>query len=131
LYWILFLVTGVGLSRPNKDDYFDNVITPPGIDSSLVNIVTEIRQLKLNIITGDIRNKKDLGIKVILINKDDRINKLGESYLDIIRSKYKGSFMEVDNKFILDVLMRRDPKYIYIKNGSTYNAEDGTLIPLY
>jgi bisphosphoglycerate-dependent phosphoglycerate mutase len=124
-------VTAFWLSRPNKTDYFKNVVPRPGgVDSSLVNIVTELRQLKLNVMTGDIWNKKDLGIKIILINKDDQRNKLGENYIGLIRSKYKDSIMEVDNKFVLEALMRKDSKYIYIKNGATFNVEDGTMIPL-
>jgi hypothetical protein len=75
-------------------------------------------------------NKKDLGRKIILINKDDQRNKLGENYAELIRSKYKGSVIEVDNKFVLGALMRKDPNYIYLKNGATFNAEDGTMIPL-
>jgi bisphosphoglycerate-dependent phosphoglycerate mutase len=124
-------VTAFRLSRPNKADYFKNVVPRPGIDSSLVNIVTELRQLKLNVTTGDVMNKKDLGRKIILINKDDQRNKFGENYVEVIRSKYKGSIIDVDNKFVLDALMRKDPKYIYLKNGSTFNMEDGTMIPLY
>jgi hypothetical protein len=50
-------VTAFRLTRPNKADYFKNVVPRPGIDSSLVNIVTELRQLKLNVTTGDVMNK--------------------------------------------------------------------------
>ena len=75
-------------------------------------------------------NKKDLGPKTILINKDDKKGRLGENYTNGIRAKYKENIMEVDSEFVLDALMRRDPKYIYIKNASAFYCEDGTLIPL-
>jgi hypothetical protein len=122
-------VTAFRLSRPDKADYLKNVLPRLGIDTSLVNIVTELRQLKLNVTTGDIMMKKDFGRKVILINKDDQMSKLGENYVDLIRSKNKTRIMDVDNKFVLEALMRKDPRYIYIKNGSAFNVEDGTLIP--
>src|SRR5688572_24720001 len=124
-------VTAFALSRPNKADYFKNVVSRKGIDTSFVNIATEVRQLKLNVTTGEVINKRDLGIKIILINKDDQINDFGESYVNLIRSKYEGNFIEVDNNFIEEIIINRDPKYIYLMNGSTFNAEDGTLIPLY
>jgi len=118
------------LYRPNNDDYFRNIVPRPGIDSSLVNIITELRQLRLNVITGDVMNKKDLGPKTILINKDDQKGKLGENYTNGIRAKYKENIMEVENAFVLEALMRKDPKYIYIKNASAFNMEDGAMIPL-
>ena len=124
-------VTAFSLSRPNKPNYFKNVVPRPGIDSSLVNLVTELRQLKLNVTTGDGMNKRDLGRKIILINKDDERNKLGESYVEVIRSKYSESIIEVDYKFVLEALIRKDPEFIYLKNGSTFNVEDGTMIALY
>ena len=125
------LITALSLSRPNKVNYLGNVLPRPGTDSSLVNTITELRQLKLNVTTGDVINKRDLGLKVILINKDDQKTKLGENYVASIRSKYKDNIMEVDNKFVLDALMRKDSNYVYLKNGSTFNMEDGTMTPLY
>jgi hypothetical protein len=124
-------ITAFRLSRPDKADYFNNVVPRLALDSSLVNMVTEVRQLKLNVTAGDIMSKKGLGQKIILINKEDKKNKLGESYLNLIHSKFKNSFKEVDNKFVLDAIMSKDPKYVYVKNGSTFNADDGSMSPVY
>lgn len=124
-------VTAYHLIRSKKPNYLRNVAFIPGPDSSLVNTITNVRQLKMQVTTGEMMNKKYLGPKTILININDGINSFGESYVELIRSKYTGSYIEVNSKFVLDAILRKDPKYIYVKNGSTYNAEDGSMIPLY
>jgi hypothetical protein len=118
------------LSCPKKSSYFNSLTPHFNIDSSLVLIITEIRQLKLNVTAGTIWNQKDLDAKQILINKDNSLTPSGEKYLEFIRLKYSEAIKEVDNKFLIDALLRKDPKYLYIQNWSTFNVEDGTMIPL-
>lgn len=124
----LFSHSYIGLTIPKKKvrDVPSHII----YDSSLVTIISELRILKLLATIGDEWNTRDLGNKLILIDKNELRNDLGERFVNLVRSRYKGSIMEVDQKFILNVLMRRDPKYIYLRREWALNAEDGTMILL-
>jgi hypothetical protein len=124
-------IPAFALIRPNSRDYLNDVVPRHGmLDTSLVDVVTELRLLKLNVITGNVWNTRDLGSKTILIDKDEPRSIYGADFVESIQTKYKDSIVEADYKFLLDVIMRRDPKYIYIRDISIINAEDGAMIPV-
>ena len=123
-------VTVFDFDRSNKKAFLENVLPIFGGDTSLLNLATGIRKLKTNISTGDYWNQKDLGSKIILIDEEAPVHKPSLDYWTKVQELFPGNLKKTSYQEILKAVFNRDPSIIYVNGGSTFNAEDGTMIHL-
>ncbi len=118
------------LTRFNNKYFLNNVAPILLRDSSMVGFATGLRMMMCNITLGTMFNNRDLGNKMVLMDKGEKRNSFAQSYVDLIIKKYKDAIVEVDYPTLLKAILDKDPRFIYLYGGSAFNAEDGTLINL-
>jgi len=99
-------------------------------DTSLLYMIDQLRFLRYNIINGITINTDVLTGKMILIDKEKTHNYRWNNFAVALKKNYKRSVLEVDRTTILQAVVAKDEKYLYVDRGWLINAADGSIIQL-
>lgn len=97
-------------------------------DTSLLLMIEEIRFLRYNLLHGDNINTDWILQKVILVDKMRTGNPRWDSFVDDVMKQYKKGVATVDKNIIIQAVLSKDDRYLYVDHGWLINAEDGSMI---
>jgi hypothetical protein len=122
---------GYGLTSPKADHLVTQIEARPlGTDTTLINFIEEFRFLRLSVMYDDIFNRKKLGSKFVMIRKDHATTRSEGKLIDKLKKKFPNAVVEVESAVLLDALLTKDRRFIYLNKGSLVNVEDGAIVTL-
>jgi hypothetical protein len=99
-------------------------------DTALLDITQEIRQLQYNVVYGNSTYHGAAVKKQALILDEAPANNFHRQFIEEFKRKHPGSYKIVNRDFLMNAVLNKDPRYVYVYKLCVINIEDGSLLQI-